>query len=178
MKYRQSTEGDRLPVIQLFTSVFSDSEGESEGKIIGRIAQDLFEKTAARDLYSFVADSDGLLVGSAFLSRLTLEQDLSAFLLAPVAVSSDQQGKGIGQALIRHALSVLREQGGKVAITYGDPAFYGKVGFQALSQDTIAAPYELSQPHGWLGQSLVGNALETLSGKCACVEAFRDPALW
>jgi predicted N-acetyltransferase YhbS len=28
-------------------------------------------------------------------------------------------------------------------VTYGDPGFYGKVGFQAVSEDTVQAPIEV-----------------------------------
>jgi predicted N-acetyltransferase YhbS len=61
---------------------------------------------------------------------------------------------------------------------YGDPSFYAKVGFDPLSQDLIAAPLELSQPKGWLGQSLTDDARETIPGDSTCVKALDDPAYW
>ena len=178
MNLRHHTKNDSRAIVQLFASVFADSEGEAEGVLIGRLAKDLFEKTDEHDLFNFVADSNGQIVGSIFFSRLCFENSIQAFILAPVAVHSDQQGKGIGQALIRHGLNALRDEGVSVALTYGDPRFYNKVGFRAISHEAIRAPFELSQPEGWLGQSLVGNSIETLSGGCTCVEAFREPAYW
>ena len=40
---------------QLFTKVFSDSEGQSEGLLIGDLVYDLIANTDAKDLYGFVA---------------------------------------------------------------------------------------------------------------------------
>ncbi|WP_420860289.1 GNAT family N-acetyltransferase [Symmachiella dynata] len=178
MKLRHHTKNDSRAIVQLFESVFANSEGESEGTLIGRLANDLFEKTDECDLLNFVAEIDGQIIGSIFFSRLRFVDCIQAFLLAPVAVHSDHQRKGVGQALIRHGLNALRDEGASVALTYGDPEFYSKVGFRAISHETVMAPFELSQPEGWLGQSLVGNSIETLSGECTCVEAFREPAYW
>lgn len=178
MKLRHYTEKDLRPIVQLFRTVFADSEGESEGEAIGRLAENLLETTAKRDLFNFVADDGGDLIGSIFLTRLGFEDALEAFLLAPVAVQTAHQGQGVGQALIGHGLKVLQDQGVSVAMTYGDPSFYAKVGFRAVSPDAIQAPFALSQPEGWLGQSLVGNPIETLSGRVTCVEALRNARYW
>lgn len=178
MNLRHHTKGESRAIVQLFESVFADSEGETEGALIGRLAQDLFDKTDDRDLFNFVAEIDGLLVGSIFFSRLQFEDCTQAFILGPVAVHSDHQCKGIGQALIRRGLRTLRDQEVSVALTYGDPDYYSKLGFRSISHETVEPPFGLSQPEGWLGQSLVGNSIETLSGPCSCVEAFNDPAYW
>lgn len=178
MNFRRHTKNEIRAIVQLFTSVFTDSEGETEGTLIGQLARDLFNKTDDRDLFNFVAELDGQVVGSIFFSRLWFEDDTQAFILAPVAIHSDHQHKGIGQALIRHGLEALRDEGIEVALTYGDPNFYGKVGFRAISHGTVKAPHELSQPDEWLGQSLVGDPIESLSGSCTCVEAFRDQVYW
>lgn len=178
MDFRRHTLKDSKAIVSLFTSVFATSEGEAEGSLIGQLAENLLEKTAERDLYGFLAEDDGQILGAIFWSRLTFEADLDAFLLAPVAVHSDHQGQGIGQALIKHGLSELQQDGVSVVLTYGDPRFYGKVGFHAISPERIQAPFPLSQPEGWLGQSLVDQAIETVSGACTCVAALNDPAYW
>ncbi len=178
MNLRHHDERESEDIVRLFISVFADSEGESEGAVIGKLAEDLFEKTDACDLFNFVADDDGQIVGSIFFSRLRFEDSRDAFILAPVAVHSDRQGKGIGQALISHGLRVLTNQGVSAVLTYGDPAFYQKVGFHQISHATVKAPFELSQPEGWLGQCLDNEPIEALSGSCKCVEAFNDPAYW
>ena len=178
MDFRQHTKNDIQIIVELFASVFTDSEGAGEGALIGQLAKDLFEKTDENDLFNFVADDDGRITGSIFFSRLDFINGMEAFILSPVAVHSDYQGKGIGQALINYGLGELKDRGVSVVLTYGDPGFYNKVGFRQISHETIRAPFGLSQPEGWLGQSLAGDSIETLSGSCTCVEALSNPAYW
>ena len=63
-------------------------------------------------------------------------------------------------------------------VPYGDPAFYSNVVFYPLSQEIVPVPFALSQPEGWLGQSLTEDPLEPIAGPCSCVKAFDDPAYW
>jgi putative acetyltransferase len=178
MDFRAHRPSDSAAIESLFISVFSKSEGEQEGALIGKLAKELIASTDTCDLDGFVAlDGEGI-VGAIFFSRLTFEKDIDVFILAPVAVDIEFQGMGVGQALINHGLREMRKRGVRVVITYGDPAFYSKVGFHPLSQDTIEAPLELSQPQGWLGQSLTDGPIEPISGCCSCVKALDDPAYW
>jgi predicted N-acetyltransferase YhbS len=178
MDFRAQAPGDSAAMERLFVSVFSKSEGEREGALIGNLAKELIAGTDSRDLYGFVAVDGERMVGAIFFSRLTFETDIDVFILAPVAVRSDCQGRGIGQQLITHGLRELKRKGVRVVITYGDPAFYSKVGFLPLSQDVIQAPLELSQPRGWLGQSLTDESIEKIPGRCSCVKALDNPAYW
>lgn len=99
-------------------------------------------------------------------------------MLAPVAVSTEHQGKGVGQALINYGLNELKNRSVDIAITYGDPAFYRKVGFLPLSEKIIQAPLTLSMPEGWLGQSLTDDPIPTITDRPKCVEAFNNPVYW
>jgi predicted N-acetyltransferase YhbS len=65
-----------------------------------------------------------------------------------------------------------------VAVTYGDPSFYSKVGFQTLSENVIQAPLKLSMPFGWLGQSLTGDSIPNIDERPVCVKEFNDPVYW
>jgi len=100
------------------------------------------------------------------------------FILSPVAVKTDQQGKGIGQKLLKHGLDEIRNNGVQVAMTYGDPNYYSKVGFQQISEDFAQAPFKLTYPEGWLAQSLTGQSLEPILGASSCVAALNDPSIW
>lgn len=202
MEYRSARPAEAAAVEQLFAAVFSYAEGEEEGTLIGRLARELMTSTADDDIHVFVAVADrgdgsvpvddrsvavddeaadvdrGKIVGAVILSRLTFDPPLTAFILAPVAVHHERQGRGIGQALITHGLQELKAQGVRFVATYGDPAFYSKVGFRPIAADVIQPPYRLSQPEGWLGQSLTDAPLGSISGRCACVKALDDPVYW
>ena len=178
MLFRNHLSNDRSAIVQLFSQVFSDSEGEAEGASIEKLTVNLFETSDDRDLYNFVADDSGQLIGSIFLTRLTLEGSGEVFMMAPVAVHSDFQGQGVGQALIEFGLGELKHVGVRFVVTYGDPAFYSKVGFRHISDEAVRPPFQLSQPEGWLGLSLTGSPIQDFAGSCACVPAFRDAAYW
>lgn len=167
----------------LFTKTFADSESEAEGTVVGNLAYDVMKTTDSRDLFVFVArdlerNSGEQIAGCIIFSRLTFENGKNAFLLSPVAVSTDYQGKGTGQALINFGLNTLKDCGIELAFTYGDPGFYSKMGFTSVSETVIKAPLPLSHPEGWLGQSLVSQGIEPIHGKAKCVEAMNKPEIW
>jgi len=171
---------DRADAIaELFKATFTASEGAEEGALIGDLARRLMAETPAQDLRVFTAREDGFLIGGIFFSRLSCEGDArTVFMLAPVAVATDWQGKGIGQRLIARGLDTLRREGVDIAVTYGDPNFYGRIGFAPVSPAAVPAPYPLRQPQGWLGQSLTETPLTPVKGPVRCVASFNDPALW
>ncbi len=163
---------------QLFTKTFSDSEGQSEGLLIGNLAYDLLAITDIHDFYCFVAAENEHVVGSIIFSKLTFESEIIAFLLAPVAVHTSYQGKEIGQKLINFGLNTLKENGVELAFTYGDPNYYSKVGFSHISEKLVKAPFKLTYPEGWLAQSLVSDEIEPIAGNSYCVEALNKPEYW
>ena len=165
-------------VKKLFTKVFSDSEGQSEGELIGSLTYDIMTGTDAQDLYGFIATENKQIIGSIFFTRLTFESGVNAFLLSPVAIHTSYQGKGIGQKLINFGISHLKENRVSIIFTYGDPDFYSKVGFKQISEQIAKAPFTLSQPEGWLAQSLVSNEVKPIAGNSYCVEAFNNPEIW
>ena len=127
----------------------------------------------------FTAWEDGSLLGGIFFTRLTYADDArSVFMMAPVAVATARQGKGIGQRLIAHGLGALRQEGVDIVVTYGDPAFYGRVKFKPVSEADLPAPQPLNHPEGWIAQSLTDAPLTPFNGPAHSVSAFDDPELW
>jgi len=80
---------------------------------------------------SLVAEIDGEVVGHIAFSTASIGGASSGwFLLGPVAVLPDHQGKGIGRALVETGLDALRSRGARGCILVGDPAFYCRFGFR------------------------------------------------
>ena len=179
MEFSTGPKGREEDIIALFTSTFTASEGMEEGALIGDLVRNLLAGTAEMDLFVFSAEEDGKMIGGIIFSRLTYEQDdRTVFVLAPVAVVTDRQGKGIGLSVLNHGLASLRNAGVDIAMTYGDPNYYAKVGFMPISEADAQAPFPLNHPEGWLGQSLKDRAMTPLKGPSRCVEALNDPVFW
>jgi predicted N-acetyltransferase YhbS len=176
--YKILKKNSKAEVASLFTSAFSSSEGEQEGKLIGNLASQLCSNIDDLEIICIGAYEDGLLIGSIFFTRLRFSEPVLGYMLAPVAVRTEHQGKGVGQALIKFGLGELKNRSVTVAITYGDPAFYSRVGFQPIPESVIKAPLKLSMPEGWLGCSLTGETIPTINERPTCVKEFNDPVYW
>ncbi|RFP90893.1 N-acetyltransferase [Rhodobacteraceae bacterium 63075] len=179
MEFRSGPGGLDAEIIALFSDTFTASEGAEEGRLIGDFVSGLLADTHRDDLRFFTAHESGALAGAVVFSRLRYPGDArEVFILSPMAVRPDMQRGGIGQRLITHGLDALREEGARYALTYGDPAYYAKTGFQPVDEGFAPAPLPLSMPQGWLGQPLQAGGEEPFRGTPACVPALDNPALW
>lgn len=178
MQFRRCKDVDTRAVERLFTQVFTQSEGASEGRVIGDLVVKLMKEVEESDLYGYMAAEDEHIIGGIFFSRLRFETPLDAFLLSPVAVDTRHHGKGVGQGLIRFGLDAMREQGADLVCTYGDPHFYSKIGFASVDTDTVPSPFALTQPEGWLCQWLNDAPLAFVEGPSHCVAPFDNPDYW
>ena len=178
MKISKYKPGNADEIQQLFIKTFSDSEGQSEGELIGRLVKEMMVNTNANDLYCFIATENEQIIGGVFFTKMIFESGINAFILSPMATLTDHQGKGVGQKLINSSLQTLKKKGVELVITYGDPNFYSKVGFTLVTEKVVPAPLKLSYPEGWLAQSLVSDKIEPIAGKSHCVEALNNPDLW
>jgi len=146
--------------------------------LIGNLVPKLSSGIDNQDIVCFGAYDGESIIGSIFFTRLRFNEAIRVYMLAPVAVRKEHQRKGIGQALINFGLNELKNRSVAVVITYGDPSYYSKVGFRALSESVIQAPITLSMPEGWLGQSLTGEPIASIKERPTCVKEFNDPAYW
>jgi predicted N-acetyltransferase YhbS len=112
---------------------------------------------------SFVAIEEGELRGSVRFWPVAIGMEKS-LLLGPLAVLSDQRGRGIGIALMKRGIEEARVQGHSSIILVGDEPYYVRVGFAALPPGRIRFPGPVDQAR-ILGQSLKPNVLLTLAGE-------------
>ena len=120
MHLRILDNNSKEEVASLFTSVFSSSEGEQEGRLIGNLASALAARTDNREIICIGAYVDEVLIGAIFFTRLRFDEPIEAFMLAPVAVSTAHQGRGFGQSLIRFGLDELKKRCAMLVVTYGE----------------------------------------------------------
>ncbi len=178
MKFSLFGRSNSQEAIDLFKNVFSASEGEAEGQVIADFVANLIATTNPQDLIGCIAGENEIIVGCIFFSRFTVPSGQFAFILSPVAVSTNVQGTGIGQKLIQYGLDHLRDLGVDLVFTYGDPGYYFKTGFEQINENIVKAPCLLSQPIGWLAQSRDGKKIQAMVGSTQCVGALNDPNLW
>ena len=178
MNFEIYKSGSAHEVKKLFTSVFTNSEGQAEGVLIGNLAFELQETTDPKDIFGFIARDGESIIGCIFFTRLKFEAQINAFILSPVAIATQYQNQGIGQKLIKFGINHLKKNNVKLLFTYGDPNFYSKVGFKYISESIAKAPLKLTYPEGWLAQSLVSENIEPISGNSTCVSALNSQQYW
>lgn len=89
---------------------------------------------------SLIAERDGDLLGHVMFSCMRVEADgnpLRAAGLGPLAVRPDQQRNGIGAALIRAGLTMLREKEVQISFVLGHADYYPRFGYRP----DLAKPY-------------------------------------
>lgn len=178
MDFKSQTKNDHDALVALYRDVFSVSEGEQEGQILAHLVSILSSNVNHLEKLAYAAYEDETLIASIFFTRLFINQPYSLFMLSPVAVKTDYQGRGIGQALINYGLEQMRARSVLAVVTYGDPAFYAKTGFLPIKENIIPPPFELSMPEGWLCCNLSDKPLPKLNERPRCVEEFNNPSLW
>jgi putative acetyltransferase len=90
---------------------------------------------------SLVAVGDGQVVGHVMISLVGLvgrdgsEQQVPC--LSPLAVDPAAQRRGIGSALVRAVSAAAAERGNDLVVLEGDPAYYGRFGFEPAAPHGI-----------------------------------------
>jgi predicted N-acetyltransferase YhbS len=85
-------------------------------------------------------------------------------LLGPLAVKSDQRGRGIGIALMQAGIAAAQAGPWRGILLVGDEPYYAKVGFSRLPPGRVGFPGPVDQ-NRILGLSLKGGEMLTLSGQ-------------
>ena len=112
---------------------------------------------------AFVArNGAGQVVGSVRLWDVAAGGE-SLLLLGPLAVEASSEGKGIGSALMRHAITRAKEQGHGAIILVGDAPYYRRFGFSADMTGGLMMPGPVER-HRLLGLELAEGHLDDASG--------------
>lgn len=178
MQIRHSTESDQDAIRSVHISAFGQNEGQEIAELINALLDD---ETAAPWL-SLVAETEGRVVGHILFTGVTLPANpaISARILAPLAVSSDRQGKGIGGALVRSGLSQLQESGVDLVFVLGHSAYYPKFGFQPAGILGFEAPHPIAAEHAnsWMVQELKTGIIGRITGQVQCSAVLNQPQYW
>ncbi len=121
---RQEKPGDEAAIADVTRAAFegkSYADGD-EDAVAGKL------RAVGALVLSLVAVEGKKIIGHVALSPAKVG-DAKCLRLGPVAVRPDRQGRGIGSALVNHAVAVGGIYGRGGVVLMGDPAFYGRLGF-------------------------------------------------
>ena len=93
------------------------------------------------------------------------------FSLALLGVLPDHEGKGIGTALVRHALQVSRREGRNVVVALGFPDYCRRFGFALASEFGLGAACALGK-RSFMAIELEAGALSNRTGMVRYMPAF------
>jgi putative acetyltransferase len=87
---------------------------------------------------SLVAEVDGMIVGHVAFSPVTVSDGSAEWYgRGPISVDPGRQGSGIGSRLVREGLDRLKALGAAGCVLLGDPAYYGRFGFEPDPKFTL-----------------------------------------
>ena len=125
---------------------------------------------------SLVAEQDGRVVGHILFTPISIEGEASttsAQALAPMAVTPDLQGRGIGSALVRQGLEACRRLGHSIVVVLGHAEYYPRFGFQPARPHGILPPFD-APDEAWMVQALEPGALQDVGGIVRYSPPFAD----
>lgn len=94
-------------------------------------------------LLELVARKSGILAGHILFSRVKIiGKNHDAVALAPLAVLPEFQKQGVGSLLIQTAHTKLVAAGETLSLVLGDPAYYGRFGYEHLRAAGFESAYQ------------------------------------
>jgi len=169
VRIRRSDARDHAAIESLYSEAFPDED-------LLPLLRDLLTDSSAT--LSLVAQADSRVAGHIVFSRCGIEYGAdSVLLLGPLAVARAHQRQGIGTALVRHGLQCLADSVANTVCVLGDPAYYGRLGFEA--ERRIIPPYPIPQAWRDAWQSLqLRDDSNRPAGRLVVPAPWRRPELW
>jgi putative acetyltransferase len=157
MLIRAEKENDRDAVYAVNVSAF---ETPSEANLVDTLREQ------AQPVVSLVAEKNGEVIGHIMFSPASLSgyPNLKVMGLAPMAVASKHQRKGIGAALVRAGLEQCRQLGFTAVVVLGHPEYYPRFGFSPSTQFGIDSEYEVPE-EVFMAMELQPEALSERTGR-------------
>jgi len=176
MNIRLAQETDLDSILKVIETAFSDEEN----KVIMNLVQELSREVTSPSIKSLIAEVDNQVIGYVSYSPIFLNFDtsISGYILAPLAVSPEHQKQGVGSNLINAGIDMLTKEGADVLLVYGDPAYYGRFGFEEEIGRSFVPPYTLQYPFGWTGMMLNDTLVPEQPIQFESVSALSKPDLW
>ena len=128
VEIRTMTEADSDAVLAVVGAAFAD---EPEVVPLQRALM------ARHDNHGYVAVLDDRVVGHVGLTRCWIDAEprlVEALVLSPLSVAPEVQRRGVGSALLRHAVAAADGSGAPAVFLEGDPAYYSRQGWRPVAE--------------------------------------------
>lgn len=116
----------------------------------------------------YVAEVGGKIVGNIMYSRAKVVDETGkeheVITFGPISVLPEYQGKGIGQALLRHTIAEAKRLGYRAILFFGHPDYYPRVGFQRAEEFGIATASGKNFD-AFMAMPLYDGALDGITGR-------------
>lgn len=169
IEIRNSGPGDVRLIEELYPDAFPEED-------LLPVVRDLLQE--ASGVLSLVAIEDNTLVGHVIFTSCNIDgKPGEVALLGPLAVASARHRQGLGSAIVGAGLQKLEDAGVTHVFVLGDPAYYGRFGFEA--DGGVEPPYPMPEEWRSAWQSLgLGDRKPPLNGKLCVPDPWRKKALW
>lgn len=176
MKIRTTTNEDLNAISAIQESAFGQLEE-------AHLTLNLLADPTAAPQISLLAEKEGKPAGHILFTKVTIDgadDNITASILSPLAIVSDEQGTGIGGALIRDGLQRLKDRGTDLVFVLGQPGYYTRFGFHPAGICNLQAPYPIPPEHAdaWMVQALTENVLDNVEGQIRCSDTLNKSEYW
>ena len=176
MQIRKALESDLDDVLYIERVAFGQDE-EAE------LVHSLLHDASAKPVLSLLAFMEGKAVGHVLFTRARLEEaesEVSAALLAPLAILPEAQNQGIGGRLINRGFELLAESGVDIVFVLGHTKYYPRFGFTPAGVLGFEAPYSIPDEHAdaWMVHALRPGVIGSVKGRVICADALSKPEYW
>lgn len=174
----EASEADLRDLLYVERQAFGDKEGPE----IIELVKNLLSDPSARPLLSLVAVDSNSITGHILFSkaRIALQEQVSAAILAPLAVIPAAQKQGIGGSLITEGLKMLAGSHVDLVFVFGHPDYYPRFNFRPAGALGFTAPYPIPAEiaGAWMVQELRPGLIGSVEGKVICADELNRPEYW
>ena len=167
MNIREEVPSDIEMIWEVNTEAF---ETEAEASLVNAL------RNSGYTYLSLVAETENKVVGHILFTPVELcgnDNKLKIMGLAPMAVLSKYQNKGIGSKLVQAGLERCRSLGYDAVVVLGHPDYYPKFGFAPSVKYGIKSEYEVPD-EAFMILELIPGSLKNHEGVVKYHEAFNS----
>jgi putative acetyltransferase len=167
MEIREEQPSDIEKIWKVNSNAF---ETDAEANLVNAL------RSSGCTYISLVAEIENNIVGHILFTPVELignNNKLKIMGLAPMAVFSTYQNKGIGSKLVKAGLEQCRSQGYIAVVVLGHPNYYPKFGFVPSVKYGIKSEYEVPD-EVFMILELISGSLKNHEGVIKYHEAFNN----